>query len=353
MRTGCENRNFAIGPRKIGNGHPVFVVVDVAQAHDGSLGTAHAFIDVIAEAGADAVKFQTHIAHAESTAAEPFRVQFSQQDRDRYEYWRRMEFTPEQWRGLAEHARESGLEFLSSPFSIEAVDLLIDIGIRAWKVGSGEITNTVLLERIVKSEKPILLSSGMSSWRELDSAVNMVIGAGRPCMVYQCTTRYPCPPELVGLGLIGAMRERYHLPVGLSDHSGMSCFGIAAAALGAASVEVHITMSPYCFGPDVPASLTPAGLKRMVKGIRSVESSLSHSPDKDRFADSSEETRKMFGRSVVTRVPLEKGELIESHHLTVKKPARGLPPTAMNGLVGRRINRDLPADHFIMEDDLE
>src|SRR5258706_2048327 len=138
------------------------IIAEVAQAHDGSLGLAHAFIDAIAAAGADAVKFQTHIAAAESTPAEPFRVKFSKQDASRYEYWKRMEFTEDQWRGLAEHARERGILFVSSPFSIEAVDLLERVGMPMWKIPSGETSNAMLLDRILDTGAPVLLSTWMS-----------------------------------------------------------------------------------------------------------------------------------------------------------------------------------------------
>ena len=349
----ASNNGFRIGKRDVGDGLPVFVVVDVAQAHDGSLGTAHAFIDVAASTRADAIKFQTHIAAAESTAYEPFRVEFSRQDKTRFDYWKRMEFTPVQWRDLYQHAHEKGLEFLSTPFSVEAADMLEKIGVSAWKVGSGEMTNAVLLKRLLKSGKPMLLSTGMSSWAELDTVVDMTKQANVPCMIYQCTTQYPCPPENVGLGLIPGMRERYDLPVGLSDHSGMPYFGIAAASLGAASVEVHIAMHRCSFGPDVPASLVPEDLSMMIEGIRAVEASLNHTPDKDAFAESALDLRKTFGRGIVNRVPLKKGEVITAELLTVKKPARGLPPSQMDKLVGRRVIRDLPADHFITENDLE
>src|SRR5215467_9214956 len=138
------------------------IVAEVAQAHDGSLGTAHAFIDACARAGADAIKFQTHIAAAESSPGEPWRIKFSRQDASRYDYWKRMEFTEEQWAGLALHAKERGLIFLSSPFSSEAMDLLDRLGMEAWKVGSGEIGNTPLIQRMAKTGKPVLLSSVMS-----------------------------------------------------------------------------------------------------------------------------------------------------------------------------------------------
>ena len=127
--------------RKIGKGQPVFIIGEIAQAHDGSLGAAHAYIDAIANTGADAVKFQTHIAEAESSPRERWRVNFSYQDKTRFDYWKRMEFTLEQWKGLKKHAEEKGLIFLSSPFSSEAVEILERIGVSAWKVASGEVNN--------------------------------------------------------------------------------------------------------------------------------------------------------------------------------------------------------------------
>src|SRR5688572_8301641 len=168
------------------------IVAEVAQTHDGSLGTALAYIDAAASAGADAIKFQTHIAAAESTPAEPWRVRFSLQDETRYDYWRRMEFTEAQWRCLARRAAEKNIAFLSSAFSIEAVDLLARIGVPAWKVGAGEITNLPLLRRMAATGKPMILSSGMSTWEEMDAAVEVVRASGNSLCVLQCTSEYPC-----------------------------------------------------------------------------------------------------------------------------------------------------------------
>jgi N,N'-diacetyllegionaminate synthase len=148
-----------------------FTVAEVAQAHDGSLGTAHAFIDAAARAGADAIKFQTHIAAAESTPAEPWRVKFSRQDETRYDYWRRMEFTEPQWAGLAAHAAEQHLAFISSPFSEEAAALLERVGLDAWKIASGEVGHASMLDRIARSGRPVLLSTGMSPIEEIDATV--------------------------------------------------------------------------------------------------------------------------------------------------------------------------------------
>ena len=187
------------GLRCFGAADKCFVIAEVAQAHDGSLGTAHAYIDAIARAGADAVKFQTHIADAESSLEEPWRVRFSPQDDTRYAYWKRMEFTEPQWQGLKQHAEERGLTFLSSPFSLEAVQLLSRIGVSIWKVASGEVSNALLLNALLATKHPIVCSTGMSPWSELDALVAHVRQAGAPLTLLQCTSAYPCPPERVGL----------------------------------------------------------------------------------------------------------------------------------------------------------
>ena len=187
--------------RVFSNGH-CLIVAEIAQAYDGSLGQAHAYSDAVANAGADAIKFQTHIAAAESTPAEPWRVKFSQQDESRYDYWRRMEFTPEQWAGLKCHADERGLIFLSSPFSLEAVELLDKLNVAAWKVASGEVTNWPMLERMAELKRPFLLSTGMSSPAEINQLVGWLLQQELTYVLLQCTTAYPCPPEKIGLNLL-------------------------------------------------------------------------------------------------------------------------------------------------------
>jgi N,N'-diacetyllegionaminate synthase len=329
------------------------VVGEVAQAHDGSLGMAHAFIDAIADSGAGGVKFQTHIAAEESTAREPWRVRFSRQDETRYEYWRRMEFSPEQWAGLKSHAEERGLLFLSSPFSLAAVELLERLGVRAWKVASGEVANEVLLDAMLATGKPMILSSGMSPLAELDRAVERVRAAGAAVAVLQCTTAYPCPPEQVGLNLLPLLRQRYDCAVGLSDHSGTIYPGLAAVGLGARVVEVHVTMSRDAFGPDVPASITSGELRQLVGGVAFLERALASPVDKDALAATLEPLRATFGQSVVARAALPAGTLLAREHLAVKKPGDGVPAARIGEVVGRRLRRPLVADEAVRFEDLD
>ncbi len=322
----------------------VCIIGEIAQAHDGSLGMAHAFIDAIADAGADAVKFQTHIAAAESTALEPWRVKFSPQDASRFDYWKRMEFTEEQWAGLKQHADERNILFLSSAFSPEAVELLERVGIPAWKVASGEMTNVPLIERMLTSRLPMLFSSGMSTLAELDRAVGLSQKAGVPTSVFQCTTAYPCPPEIIGLNQISALKERYRVPVGLSDHSGTIYAGLAAAALGVSLIEVHIAFHRKMFGPDVPASLTPEELRQLVEGARFIERMRNSPVDKDAFAQSVAPMRMIFGKSAVARTQLPAGHLISETDLCFKKAGQGIPAEDHRRLIGLKLQRGMAAD---------
>jgi N,N'-diacetyllegionaminate synthase len=332
-------------------GSGCIIVGEVAQSHDGSLGTAHAFIDAIANAGADAVKFQTHIASAESTPGEPWRVKFSRQDASRYDYWKRMEFTEEQWHGLKAHADERGLLFLSSPFSGEAVAMLERLGIAAWKVASGEVNNPVLLDQMLRSAKPMLLSSGMSSVAELDAAVARIRAANAPFAVMQCTTMYPCPPEKIGIEMLAAFRRRYDAPVGLSDHSGTIYPSLAAAALGCDIVEIHVAFSREMFGPDVPASITTAELSQLVEGVRFIEKM--KPIDKDAMAESMAPLRALFTKSVVAREALAAGTVLRADHLAIKKPGTGIPAERLAEVVGRTLKRAIVADALLSEADFE
>jgi N-acetylneuraminate synthase len=346
------SQNFKIGDRTIGPGKPCMIVAEVAQGHDGSLGMAHAFIDAIANAGADAVKFQTHIASAESTLGEPWRIKFSDQESTRYDYWKRMEFTEEQWFGLKRHVDERGLIFLSSPFSSEAVDLLRRAGVAVWKVPSGETSNTPMLDQMLATGLPIILSTGISPLTEIDAAVERIKARGVPQVILQCTTAYPCPPEKVGINLIPFFRDRYGCAVGLSDHSGTIYPALAAATLGIQVLEVHVTFSREMFGPDVPASITTTELRQLVEGIRFIEKMMSNPVDKDVMALDAKELRDAFTKSIVARINLEAGTILGKDDLTLKKPGTGIPAARLPEIIGRRLKRPVAADTLISEEDL-
>lgn len=332
---------------------PAFIIAEVAQAHDGSLGTAHAYIDAAAKTGADAVKFQTHIAAEESSEFDTWRVKFSRQDATRFDYWKRMEFTEPQWLELKQHAEEKGLVFLSSPFSLAAIRLLERIGAPAWKVASGEVTNRLFLDAMIATRKPVLVSSGMSYLEEMDATVALLKSANSPVAVFQCTTAYPCPPDKIGLNQVSEMMQRYGCPVGLSDHSGTPYPSLAAVTLGARLIEVHITFSREMFGPDVSASLTTQEFAQMVEGIRFIERMTANPMVKDASAEQMEPLRRMFGQSLVAATDLQAGTVLSRDNLSCRKPGHGISATNVESVVGRKLKRAVKAAQFLSLDDLQ
>lgn len=329
----------------------VYIIAEISQNHDGSLGQAHAFIDAVAGTGVDAIKFQTHIAEAESTPDEPFRVKFSYEDETRYDYWKRMEFTSEQWMGLYRHADERGLDFLSSAFSVEAFEMLQDIGVPAWKLGSGEIFNKYLFERMAQTGKPVILSTGMSSYADIDEQISWL--DGNPYAIMQCTTAYPCVPEQIGLNVIREMQDRYSCPVGLSDHSGTIFPGLAAVSNGALMIEVHVTMSPYMFGPDVKASLTIEQLTEMTEGIRMITRMMNSPVNKNTLSPGLQELKNIFSKGIYLRRDVVRGDSLTMEDICFKKPLKGIPGDNYERVIGTMAVRDLKQGDVLDWTDIE
>lgn len=229
--------------------------------------------------------------------------------------------------------------------------MLERVGVAAWKVASGEVTNGPLFDRMTAMGLPIWISTGMSTVAEIDDAVARVEEAGAAYKVFQCTSMYPTPPEKVGLNLIPFFRERYGCGVGLSDHSGTIYPGLAAATLGAELLEVHVTFSREAFGPDVPASLTLDELKQLVEGVRFIESMRAHPVDKDAVADELASMRGLFTKSIVLHCDLPAGTRLEREHLAFKKPGTGIPVDRLDEVVGRRLKHGVPADKLLRFED--
>ncbi len=334
----------------------VFIIAEVGSVHDGSFGNAGRLIDAAAEAGADAVKFQTHIPQAETVRDAPSPPYFKGEPR--FEYFARTGFAPLQWGMLKERAEAAGLVFLSSPFSTEAVELLEELGVQRYKVPSGEVTNLPLLAAIAATGKPVLLSSGMSSWQEIDDAVATLRGAHGPrsdddwLTVLQCTSEYPCPYERVGLNVMKEMRQRYRCPVGLSDHTLTPFAAYAAVTLGATVIEKHFTFSRRMYGSDAAHSLEPGEFAEMVRGIRAVEAIMAGEVDK---GDHSRyrEMKDIFEKSVVTLATVPRGQVLTPELVGVKKPGTGIPARRYQEVLGRRAKRDLAADQVLREHDVD
>jgi len=334
----------------------VFIIAEIAQAHEGSLGIAHSFIDALKDSGIDAIKFQTHIAKAESSEYESFRVNFSYEDKTRFDYWKRMEFSLDEWKKLKKHCDEVNIEFMSTPFSLKAVDLLEKVGVKRYKVGSGDTSNFLLLEKISRTKKPIILSSGMSSFSEIDESIEFLQKRGydkNKLSLMQCTTMYPTPPKYIGLNLIKEMKRRYNIPIGLSDHSGKVYFLLAAVAMGAKILEFHVTFDRRMFGPDSTSSLTIDEVKELVEGVRSIEKSLNNRIDKN-DVNKFKEVKKLFGRSIAINKYKKAGEIIEFNDLESKKPyGMGIDVKEFEKVVGKRLKIDKKKWDFLKWEDIE
>ena len=313
---------------------------------------ALSYIDALAEAGVDAVKFQVHIAEAESSIYEPFRIRFSMQDETRFDYWKRMEFSKEEWKLIKSRCKEKGVEFLASPFSNAAVDLLEEIGVKAYKIGSGEVNNFLLLEKIAKTGKPVILSSGMSSYTELDRSVDFLKKKGVEFSVLQCTTAYPTQPANYGLNVIAELKKRYGVTVGYSDHSARIETCIAAAALGAEILEFHAVFSRKSFGPDATSSLEIDEIQELVKAVRTISAALGNPVNKSENR-SFNELKAIFEKSLSVNKDLEKGHIIKFEDLESKKPkGYGIEASKFETVIGRTLNTDLKKWDFLNEDQL-
>ena len=321
-----------------------FIIAEIGNTHEGSVGLAKCFIKAAADCGVNAVKFQTHIFKAESLPNSPNPPYFKNESRE--EYFERTGFDLERWQDLKQYTEdECGVAFLSSPFSLEAVDLLEQIGIRSYKIPSGEVSNIPLLIRIAKTGKRTLLSSGMSSWAELDEAVKTLKdNSCNDLTLLQCTSEYPCPPESAGLNILREMKERYNLPVGFSDHTLGIAVPIAAVCLGAVVIEKHFTLSKSMYGPDARFSVTPEEMKVLVDNIRSVENALGNKIDKDAKVAQLVHMKMTFEKSIVAACDIPAGTVLKEKHLAYKKPGDGIPAREFRKVVGKKTLNNIPAN---------
>nr|WP_315174679.1 N-acetylneuraminate synthase family protein [uncultured Flavobacterium sp.] len=330
-----------------------YIIAEIGQAHEGSLGILYSYIDALAITGVNAVKFQMHIAEAESSSEEPFRVQFSLEDKTRFDYWKRMGFSLEQWKGIKKHCDEVGLDFICSPFSNLAVDWLEEIGIKQYKIGSGEVNNFLILEKISQTGKSVILSSGMSSYDELDQTVAFLRERNVSFSILQCTTAYPTEPEQYGLNVILELKKRYNVPIGYSDHSAKTETCIAATALGAEILEFHVVFDRQMFGPDSMSSLTISETKDLVTAARNIKRAVNHPIDKN-SNENFIELKQIFEKSLALNKKLPKGHKITIDDLEAKKPKGcGIEAAKFMDVIGKKLTFDKNKWDFLNEDDIQ
>lgn len=331
---------------------PVTLIAEIGQAHHGSIDKLYAYIDAVASTGVSAIKFQTHIAEAESSIHEPFRIKMATQDKTRYDYWKRMEFSLQEWIEIGKRCSKHGLAFISSPFSNAAVDLLEQAGVEVYKVGSGEVNNFLLLEKIAQTGKPVIISSGMSSFEELDKTVAFLKKRSVDFSVLQCTTSYPTRPDQFGFNVINELKERYNVAVGFSDHSASMATGIAAVCAGASILEFHVILDKNETGPDASSSLTIAQVSQLVKDVKGLEIAKEHPVDKSSAA-AFKELKSIFEKSLAVNKKLPKGHVLTFHDLEAKKPkGYGIDAAQFENILGKTLQRDLEQWDFLNHNDI-
>ncbi|OOE31976.1 hypothetical protein BZG05_16125 [Salinivibrio kushneri] len=329
-----------------------YIIAEVGNTHEGSLGLAKQFIKSAVNTGADCVKFQTHIYEAESLDDAPNPPYFK--DESRKKYFERTAFTLEEHRQLKEYTNSLGCDFISSPFSIEAVELLEAIEVPFYKVPSGEVSNIPLLEVLGRTEKKVLLSSGMSSWEDLELAINTLKGNGCPEIVLlQCTSKYPCPPEYSGLNMLTDMQERFSLTTGYSDHTSGSAISIAAVVKGAQYIEKHFTLSKSMYGSDAQFAAEPHEFAHLVRSIRDVDKALESKLSKMEVTQELDKMKVIFEKSVVAKRDIELGEKLAFEDFSFKKPGNGIPAKEYKSLIGKTATKKIERNTRIKREDYE
>jgi N,N'-diacetyllegionaminate synthase len=337
-----------IGGRVVGEHAPCFIIAEAGVNHNGDIKLAKRLVDVAIHAGADAVKFQTFKAEdmvTKTAKKAGYQKKTTGARESQFVMIKKLELREQDFEELFGYAHKKGITFLSSPFDKRSVDLLDRLGLPAFKIASGEITNLPLIRYIARKGKPIILSTGMSTMAEVKEALQVINDEGtKDIVLLHCVTSYPAKTEDVNLRAMETLRQAFRLPVGLSDHSLGITVPIAAVALGACVIEKHFTQDKSLPGPDHQASLEPEELKEMVKAIRDVEKAMGDgikAPTKEE-----KQIRKVARRSIVARVNIPKGTVITEEMLGIKRPGTGLEPKYTGRVIGavarRRIERDEP-----------
>ena len=328
-----------------------FIIAEAGVNHNGSIELARKLIDLAVEAGVDAVKFQTFKAekvisrNAEKAA---YQIQTTNVDESQLEMIRRLELSPQAHKNLFQYCKEKGIQFLSSPFDLESIDLLNEMGLEIFKIPSGEITNLPYLRKIGALKKKVILSTGMAELGEIEYALDILIDAGtelKNITVLHCNTEYPTPMEDVNLRAMKTIALAFGVRVGYSDHTLGIEVPIAAVAMGATIIEKHFTLDKNMNGPDHKASLEPNELKAMVLAILNIEKALGNGIKKP--SPSELKNKPIARKSIVAACDIRKGEKFTEENLTAKRPGTGISPMWWDEVIGRHAKKDFVWDDLI------
>lgn len=331
----------------------IFIIAEAGVNHNGSIELAKQLIDVAADAGADAVKFQTFKADGvvtKNATRAIYQIRNLGEDETQQEMLSRYELRYDDFIILKEYCDEKGIIFLSTPHSEDAIDFLEDL-VPAYKFGSGDLTNIPILEYTARKGKPMILGTGMATMDEIKEALRAIYNQGnKDVVMLHCTSNYPCPLEEVNLRAIQTMQRELDCPVGYSDHTLGIIVSIMAVAMGACIIEKHFTLDRNLPGPDHKASLEPNELREMVNAVRSAEKALGSGLKIP--TDSERETMKVARKSVVAKVDVQKGVIIKREMLVIKRPGIGIEPKNIDKIIGKKSKRDIKEDTLINWSDL-
>lgn len=347
---GFFRSSFEIAGRRVGPGEPCYVIAEAGANHNRDLGVARELIDVAADAGADAVKFQTYTGAGLYSSKTP-RFEYLDDERSPQELLEAISL-PREWQPkLQEHARERGIHFFSSPFDYEAVDGLAALGVPAMKIASFELVDLPLIRHAAAVGVPLILSAGMATYGEIEDAMGAAREAGNDTVaLLRCASVYPAPARVMNLRAMETMRGAFGVPVGLSDHSEGIAVAAGAAALGMQVLEKHFTLDRTMKGPDHPFAIEPDELKAMVAAVREVETALGHGRLEGPSDAESGEMYRLARRSVVAASDIPEGAVIEREMLTTKRPGYGIKPRDIDLVVGRVARRAIEFDEVLTWD---
>ena len=346
-------KQIKFGKLKIGENEPAVIIAEIADSHNGSIKTAKKLVEEAKQAGADIAKFQLHLPDVEMV---PDSIQMW--DGPLYNILKRNLFTPKMHKEIMNYCEKLGIEYLCTPFCPAAVDVLNKLGVKAFKTGSGELTNLPMQRKLAKisakTGKPMIISTGMSTWKEIAETVKIHKDEGSNFMLMNCTSEYPPKYEHINLGLIPKMREEFGVLTGQSDHTMDNYTAYAAIALGAKAVEKHFTLSRKQKGPDHFISLEPPMLKDLVSGIRKIEAALENGKI---ISKEEHVVRDWAFHSVVADRNIKAGEKITLDNVRPARPGRGIPakyldPLYSGKIIGKTVKRNLPKSAILQWSDL-
>jgi N-acetylneuraminate synthase len=311
------------------------VISEIGQSHDGSLNYVHSFIDEAAKSGVDIIKFQAHYADEESTKDDTFRTFTTHKKETRYQYWKRMEFTKEEWSNIYKHTKKRKMLFSSSVFSSKSINIMKKVGI---EISSGESLNLNLVKEITKiSTKPVFISTGMSYQNEIDSISNFMKKKKNEFLLMHCTSEYPCNDKNIGINILNDYLKRYKCPIGYSDHSGGIEVPLLALQYNISAIEVHVMFDKKIFNPDASSSIDFTELKFLTSYLKKKTSILSSRRSKNSITDKLKKNRKLFSKSLALKNDMKKNQSVKFEDLTFKKPGTGLKVLDLKRIIGKKL----------------